>query len=221
MVTSSANSTQRVVIVDDHVVLNEMLTQAVNIFPGFESAGWAADADKARELCLHEQPDIIVLDLVLPRVAGLSLFNDLKTLCPQARFVIFSGNLTPPVIRSVLAAGVEAVVGKGSPLEEFRDALHAVSAGQTYFGSQVRDMIKEIVSRPDAAQEKCQLTPRERTVLRLIAEGLSSKEIAGKLGVSVNTVVNHRSNLMKKTGLHRVAQLSLYAAQIGLVEPAP
>jgi DNA-binding NarL/FixJ family response regulator len=207
-----------VAIIDDHVVLNEMLAQAVGVIDGYDSVGWAANASDALALCRREQPDIIVLDLVLPKVSGLSLLNELREICPKARFVIFSGNLTSTAIRSVLAAGVHAIVGKGSPLGEFRDALHAVTAGQTYFGAQVREMIKDIISHPDgAAAEVSQLTPRERTVLRYIAEGLSSKEIAAKLGVSINTVVNHRSNLMKKTGLHRVAQLSLYAAQIGLI----
>lgn len=209
---------QRVVIVDDHVVLAEILAEAVKAIAGYTMVGWAADAEAALELCLREKPDIIVLDLVMPKVSGLALFNDLKAACPEARFMIFSGNLSQASVKSVLNAGVHAVVGKASPLEEFRDALHAITAGQTYFGSQVRDMIKDIVTRSGSPTPgNHALTPRELTVLRSIAEGMSSKEMAEQLGVSVNTIVNHRSSLMKKTGLHRVAQLSLYAAQIGLV----
>lgn len=209
---------ERVVIIDDHVVLAEILSQAVKVIPGYAMVGWAADAENALSLCQREKPDIIVLDLVMPKVSGLALLNDLKAVCPNARFMIFSGNLSQASVKAVLNAGVHAVVGKASPLEEFREALHAITAGQTYFGSQVRDMIKDIVTRSASpSQADHALTPRELTVLRGIAEGLSSKEMAKQLGVSVNTVVNHRSSLMKKTGLHRVAQLSLYAAQIGLV----
>lgn len=218
MPTSDDTPAQRVAIIDDHVVLAEILSQAIQAVPGYEMVGWAADAESALTMCQRERPDIIVLDLVMPKVSGLTLFNELKAACPEARFMIFSGNLSQASVKAVLNAGVHAVVGKASPLEEFREALHAITAGQTYFGSQVRDMIKDIVTRSGSPnQGNHALTPRELTVLRGIAEGMSSKEMAEQLGVSVNTIVNHRSSVMKKTGLHRVAQLSLYAAQIGLV----
>lgn len=217
--SSTPSSAQRVVVIDDHIALNEMLVQVIGLQSGYEAAGWAATAAEGVELCRRIVPDIIVLDMVMPNVTGISLLQELKQAAPKARFIVFSGNLTPRMVKAVLGAGVQGVVGKGASIDELREALDAVRDDRVYFGSQVRDMVKDLVTQPDkVTHDQAALTPRERTILQCIAQGMSSREMADKLGVSVNTIVNHRSNLMKKTGLHRVAQLSLYAAQIGLVE---
>ena len=217
--SSTASSVQRVVVIDDHIALNEMLVQVIGLQSGYEAAGWAATAADGVELCSRVMPDIIVLDMVMPNVTGLSLLLELKQVAPEARFIVFSGNLTPRMVKAVLGVGVQGVVGKGASIGELREALDAMRDDRVYFGSQVRDMIKDLVTQPDkVTHDRTSLTPRERTILRCVAQGMSSREMADKLGVSVNTVVNHRSNLMKKTGFHRVAQLALYAAQIGLVD---
>ena len=212
------SGTQRVLIVDDHIVVVEMLRQLIGELPGFEVVGWAADAAPAIELAERERPNIIVLDLVLQRSFGMSVLSELRSRLPETRFLIFSGNLRLSAVRQALAAGVLGMIDKGASLDEFRVTLEQVAAGQPYFAGEAGALIRELVQR--RGEEKpsvVELSPREQTVLRLLAAGLSSKEIASRLGLSVHTVVNHRSNLMRKTGLHRVAQLSLYAAEIGLV----
>ena len=108
MPNTSDTPAQRVVIIDDHVVLAEILAQAIQVIPGYEMAGWEADAEAALALCQREKPDIIVLDLVMPKVSGLALFNDLKAVCPDARFMIFSGNLTQASVKAVLNAWPES-----------------------------------------------------------------------------------------------------------------
>jgi DNA-binding NarL/FixJ family response regulator len=208
----------RVAIIDDHSALIEMLSQVIDRIPGFKVIGSAKEAVSGLELCRREKPDIIVLDVVLPRVSGLSLLVDIKSISPESRILIFAGSVSPASVFGAMSAGVAGFLEKTCTLEEFRSALQAVSSGRVYFDSQVSEIIKNIVSRNPVVQSACaKLTPREKTVLGFIANGMSSKEIATLMGVSIHTINNHRSNLMRKIGLHRVAQLTLHAARIGLV----
>ncbi|MDF3057385.1 MAG: uvrY 2 [Rariglobus sp.] len=208
----------KVVIIDDHAAIIGMMTQVVESLPNFKVVGSALDAGSAVALCRNQPVDVIILDLVLPGVSGLALLNDLIVIRPQARVLIFTGNLNPSAMRGALTAGVLGVVEKMATLDIFRAALQSVAIGQTYYGPLAGQLIKGLVSRnPEEKTGITELTKREKTVLCYVAQGMSSKEIAGKLGVSVHTVINHRSNLMKKTGLRRVAQLSLFAAQSGLI----
>jgi DNA-binding NarL/FixJ family response regulator len=216
---SALTGVKRVLIVDDHAVVVDMLKQLIGSMPGFVVVGVAGDATPALEMAERERPDIVVLDLVLQRSFGMTVLAELRARMPDTRFLIFSGNLRLSAVRQALSAGVLGMIDKGSSMEEFRVTLEQVAAGQTYFTGEAGALIRELVQR--RGEEKSpvvELSPREQTVLRLLAGGLSSKEIAKRLGLSVHTVVNHRSNLMRKTGLHRVAQLSLYAAEIGLVD---
>ncbi|HVT74623.1 MAG TPA: response regulator transcription factor [Lacunisphaera sp.] len=205
----------RVVIIDDHTMLNELITSVVNSLKGFQVVGSARTEGEALKLCGREAPDLVVLDLVLSSTYDLSLLAKLERLCPQARIVIFSGNLTPEIIRQVLAAGTYSLISKTATLADFRAALLTIAAGRTYFSPDVSGLIKGLVVGRKTPSPK--LTRREEGVLRLLAQGHSSREIAAALGVSVYTVANHRSRLMKKTGLHRAAQLSLFAVQQGML----
>ena len=196
-----------------------MMAQVVESLPGFRVVGCAPDAEAALGICRERPVDIIILDLILPGVSGLSLLRDLLAVRPHAKVLIFTGNLNAAAMRSALTAGVLGVVEKMASLDTFRAALESVAIGQTYFGPLAGALIKELVSRGSSESPAgAELTKREKTVLCHVAKGFSSKEIADKLGVSVHTVINHRSNLMKKTGLRRVAQLSLFAAQSGLMD---
>ncbi len=204
-----------VVIIDDHMAIVEMMSPVIESIPRFKVVGFALEAAEGLSLCRRLQPQIIVLDLILPPTSGLTLLADLRSVCPQSKVLVFSGNLSSSAIRGAFAAGASGFVEKAGSLDEFRAAMQAMVAGQTYFGAHTSSVIKTLVCRNAPVQSE--LTPRERVILRHIAEGLSSKEIAGKLGISVHTVLNHRSRVMQKTGLHRVAQLSLHAAQLGLI----
>lgn len=215
---SQSAGTTKVVIVDDHAAIIGMMTQVVESLPGFKVVGSALDAEAALAICRSHPVDIVILDLVLPGVSGMSLLTDLMAIRPQLRVLIFTGNLNAASMRGALIGGVLGVVEKMSSLDTFRAALQSVSMGQTYFGPQAGELIKGLVTRGNSpGAGVAELTKREKTVLCHVAQGLSSKEIADKLGVSVHTVINHRSNLMKKTGLRRVAQLSLFAMQSGLI----
>lgn len=214
----------RVVIVDDHVLFREMLTNVVNGVEGLRVVGWARDENEAITLCWRERPDIVVLDLVLPESHGLEALGRISSVSPDARILVFSGNLTPVLIRQVLAAGPYSLVGKGATLDDFRRALLAVAAGRTYFSPEIAAGIRSlVVTRASTGTAGTpRLTAREEAVLGCLARGMSTREIADTLGLSRHTVANHRSRLARKLGLHRVAQLSLYAARQGLLEqPLP
>jgi DNA-binding NarL/FixJ family response regulator len=204
------------VLIDDHSAIIEMLHQVVESVPGYKVVGSAAEATAAFELCRREQPDLIVLDLMLPPQSGLALLTDLQAACPHTRVIIFSGHLHPITIQRALSSGAHGLVEKIAPLDEFREALRVVSSGNVYFCRSASDEVRNLVNlKPSLTAH---LTEREKGVLQAIANGFSSKEISTRLGISIHTVVNHRTRLMKKTGLRGAAQLARYATQIGLVE---
>lgn len=213
----------RVVIVDDHILFKELISGVVNETGGMRVVGWAQTEAEAVQLCERERPDVIILDLLLrtssSEIIALPRF---RQACRDAHVLIFSGNLTPATVRRVLAAGAFSLIGKSATLEEFRQALRTVAAGHTYFSPEIAATIRTLVAgnrRGGGGTRR--LTGREEVVLTHLARGLSSKEIAARLGISPHTVANHRSRLMRKIGLHRVAQLSVYAARQGLIEPEP
>jgi DNA-binding NarL/FixJ family response regulator len=205
-----------VVLIDAHSAIVEMLQQVVESVPGYKVVGSASAAAAAFELCRREQPDLIILDLVLPPRSGLALLTDLQAACPNVRVIIFSGDLHASAIERALSAGVHGLVEKIAGLDEFREALRAVSSGSVYFCRSASDEIRKLVNLKPT--QTARLTEREKGVLQAIANGFSSKEISSRMGISIHTVVNHRTRLMKKTGLRGAAQLARYAAQIGLVE---
>lgn len=213
----------RVVIVEDHVLFREMVTTVVNGIEGLHVVGWACSESEAITLCWQERPDLIVLDLMLPENHGVGTLERITAICRGARVLVFSGNLTQGTIRQVLASGPHSLIGKGATLEEFRRALRMVAAGRTYFSPEIAADIRAMVVTTGAAQAPgtVPLSAREESVLVYLAQGMSSREIAAALDLSPHTVANHRSRLMRKLGLHRVAQLSLYAASRGLIENPP
>jgi DNA-binding NarL/FixJ family response regulator len=211
-------SVRRVVLIDDHAAILEMMQSAVEALPGFQVVGRAETAAAARELCRRERPDIVILDLRLAEASGLALLPELQAAWGRSKVIIFSGHLRLGAIRAALLAGAHGLVEKTAPLEEFHRALRLVGAGQVYFSRYTSDEIRRLVQRrPGQPPRLVRLTEREKSVLRGIAEGLSSKEVAARLGVSRHAIVHHRTRLTKKTGLRGVAQFARYAVQAGLI----
>lgn len=210
---------QTVMVVDDHMSVVEMVGHYIQELPGFNVAGRASSIEAARDEAMRSKPDIIVLDLVLDQgVSGLRLIDDLAKICPKVRYLVFSGNLSVNSVRQALSAGVTGIVDKGAPLFELRKALESAAMDKPYYSPAASAFVRQVVmERRHPGAGSVELTPRERSVLGMLAEGMSSKEIAKRLGLSAHTIVNHRTNLMRKTGLHRVAQLARLAAELGLV----
>jgi DNA-binding NarL/FixJ family response regulator len=138
------------------------------------------------------------------------------------RVLVFSGHENPVIIREMLEAGAHGFVEKTAGLGELRKGLQTVAEGGTYFGPAVSALLRNVVANPSVSTTSRDfLTPREREILQLVAESFSTKEIAQKLNISIKTVDNHRTNLMRKLDLHNVAGITRYAMQVGLIENQP
>lgn len=209
-----------VVIVEDQTAVREMISHIVKADPSFEVVAETGDGHSALELCLKQQPDFIILDVMLPGLNGGEVLRRLAKQLKQTRVLVFSGYQNPPLVREMLQAGAHGFVEKSAPLAELKKGIEIVANGGSYFGPEVAQILRDAVLNPTPPKKQGIgiLTAREREILQLIAESYSTKDVAQKLGISVKTAENHRTNLMKKLDLHDVASLTRYAINHGLIE---
>jgi len=218
MVNANSPRKARIVIIDEQRAIIAMMTPVIESAGGCEVVASVQTPKNAVDVCRSERPDIIIVDLMLSKGFDLALLEGLREACPAAGVLVFSSSLSPMDVRGALSAGVLGIVEKTDTIEEFSAALLAVRQGRAYFSTHVSELVKNIVVRGKGPPGNARpISRREQMVLTLIAEGHGSREIAAKLGISVYTVLNHRASLTRKTGLHGVAQLSLYAVERGLV----
>jgi DNA-binding NarL/FixJ family response regulator len=213
-----AHNMKRLVIIEDQTAIREMLAEILRMDPSFKLVGESGDGQRAYQLCLETKPDVIVLDAKLPGLNGVDLLRRLTKVLANLRVLVFSGHENPVLVREMLEAGANGFVEKTAGLLEFKKGLETVANGGTYFGPAVAALLRNVVANPGASASADFLTDREREILQLVAESYSTKEIAAKLSISVKTVDNHRTNLMRKLNLHDVASLTRYALEIGLIE---
>jgi DNA-binding NarL/FixJ family response regulator len=210
---------KRLVIIEDQTAIREMLAEILRLDPNYKLVGEAGDGQSALNLCFETKPDLIVLDAKLPGLNGVEILRRVVKQLKNVRVLVFSGHENPVLVREMLEAGAHGFVEKTAGLFEFKKGLETVANGGTYFGPAVAALLRNVVANPSASNTPDFLTDREREVLQLVAESHSTKDIANKLNISVKTVDNHRTNLMRKLNLHDVASLTRYAVEIGLVEP--
>lgn len=209
---------KRIVIVEDQTAIREMLAEILRIDPAYKIVGESGDGQEACNLCLDLKPDVLVLDARLPGLSGVDILRRIAKQLKNTRILIFSGYESPALVREMLEAGAHGFVEKTAGLIEFKKGLETVANGGTYFGPGVAALLRNVVANNSPASGADLLTDREREILKLVAESHSTKEIAQKLGISVKTVDNHRTNLMRKLNLHDVASLTRYALEIGLID---
>lgn len=209
---------KRLVIIEDQTAIREMLAEILGMDSSFKIVGESGDGQSAYQLCLDVKPDVIILDAKLPGLNGVDLLRRLNKVLTNVRVLVFSGHENPVLVREMLEAGAHGFVEKTAGLFEFKKGLETVANGGTYFGPAVAALLRNVVANPSASSSSDFLTDREREILQLVAESYSTKEIASKLNISVKTVDNHRTNLMRKLNLHDVASLTRYALEIGLIE---
>lgn len=209
---------KRVVIVEDQTAIREMVAEILRSDSTYKIVGECGDGQSGLTMCQELKPDLVVLDAKLPGLNGVDLLRRLAKVLKHTRFLIFSGYENPVLVREMLEAGAHGFVEKTAGLSEFRKGIQTVANGGTYFGPNVAALLLNVVTNPGAASSHDMLTDREREILQLVAESYSTKEIAAKLGISVKTVDNHRTNLMRKLDLHDVASLTRYAIEIGLID---
>jgi len=209
---------KRLVIIEDQTAIREMLVEILGLDSNYQLVGEAGNGQDGLQLCLDTNPDIVVLDAKLPGLNGVEVLRRLEKRLPNMRVLIFSGHENPVLVREMIEAGAHGFVEKTAGLFEFKKGLETVAAGGTYFGPAVAALLRNVVANPGASNTPDFLTDREREILQLIAESNSTKDIAARLGISMKTVDNHRTNLMRKLNLHDVASLTRHALETGLIQ---
>jgi DNA-binding NarL/FixJ family response regulator len=210
---------KRLVIIEDQTAIREMLVEILRLDNNYLLSGEAGNGQEGLQLCLDVKPDVVVLDAKLPGLNGVEVLRRLGKRLPNMRVLVFSGHENPVLVREMIEAGAHGFVEKTAGLFEFKKGLETVAGGGTYFGPAVAALLRNVVANPESSNTPDFLTDREREILQLIAESNSTKDIAAKLSISMKTVDNHRTNLMRKLNLHDVASLTRYAVETGLIQP--
>lgn len=211
----------RIVIAEDYTILREGLRSLLSTDPAFEVVGEAEDGRQAIERAAKLKPDLILLDLSMPRTSGLDAIREIKRLSPQTRICVLTIHKAEEYILATLEAGADGYVLKEASHAELTLAIRSILAGKRYLSPGVSG--KVIEGYLDGRKTFKTTTPwdtltqREREILKLIAEGYRNSEIAQYLFISVKTVEKHRANLMKKLDLHSTAALTAYGIEKGLV----
>lgn len=215
---TTATQIKRLVIVEDQTAIREMLAEILRFDPSYKIVGECGDGKLACDLLLDLKPDVVVLDARLPGLSGVDILRRVAKQLKSTRIIIFSGYESPALVREMLEAGAHGFVEKTAGLIELKKGLESVANGGTYFGPGIAALLRNVVANNNPTTGTDLLTDREREILKLVAESHSTKEIALKLNISVKTVDNHRTNLMRKLNLHDVASLTRYALEIGLID---
>lgn len=210
----------RILIADDHEVVRRGLTAQLAHNPAWVVVAEATNGRDAVEQALQVKPDLIVLDLSMPQLNGLSAARRILAADPAARILILTVHESEQLAREVLAAGALGYVLKSDAGRTLIAALEALIDGRPYFTSKVGRMVLEGYLRAPAPEIVTQpvLSARELEVVQLLAEGRSNKDVAKALGISVKTAETHRSNIMRKTGFASLADLVRYAVRNGIIE---
>lgn len=208
-------------IADDHGIVREGLRRLLEAEPDIKVCAEAADGREVLEKAERHRPDVVVLDITMPRLGGLETLQRLRADHPGMKVVLLSVHGEPPFIQSAVALGADGYVLKGGRAGEVLAAVRAVTRGGSYFSPPVAREIAEQLRKPQrsAPDPFTALSAREREVLQRIAEGLSAKEIASELEISIKTVEAHRTSLMRKLGARKATELVRYALRHGLIQP--
>jgi len=212
----------RVVLVDDHALVRQGFRRILEDDPDIEVVGEAGSGLDAVALVKKSDPDVVVMDMSMPEMNGLHATMELVKQRPGTKVLILSMYSDEQYVRNALDAGAKGYILKSAIENDLTRAVKAVAAGEQYLAPELSSVLIRAIqtgSFEKAADPYDRLTQREKQVLQLIAHGKSNKEIAVMLDLSVNTVAVHRANLMSALGVHKTAELVLFAVKKGLVLP--
>jgi DNA-binding NarL/FixJ family response regulator len=210
----------RILLVDDHALVRAGMKSLLREIEGVEVVAEASDGAEALRLAEQERPDVVLMDIAMKGMNGLDAAARLREQRPEAKVIILSMHTSEEYVLLALRAGAAAYLIKDSATSELELALKSVMRGETYLSPAIsRQVVEGYVQRVGAGAVADPLTPRQREVLKRIAEGRSTKEIAYDLQLSVKTVETHRAQIMERLGIRDVAGLVRYAMRVGLVPP--
>lgn len=210
---------KRVLLVDDHKIFLAGLTELINSTGDFEVVATAADGPDALALVARHTPDVVFTDITMPGIDGIEFTRQLAAEFPKVKIICLSMHADAQLIESMFKAGASAYVLKDCELTDLVEAVRKVTAGETYMSGSVAEVIAESFRQPGSATGKggeAALTEREQQVLVLLADGLTTKQVASKLNLSIKTIGSHREHLMRKLKTRSVAGLTKYAIREGL-----
>jgi DNA-binding NarL/FixJ family response regulator len=212
----------RVLVVDDQTVVREGLVMLLGLSPGVEVVGAAADGDQAVELAKQRRPDVVLMDLRMPRTDGVAATRRILAELPNTRVIVLTTYADDESVFAALEAGARGYLTKDAPAAEIQHAIHTVHAGEALLDPSVQRRLLERALNASAPATQASstypdgLTQREAEVLREIAAGLSNREIAERLYISEATVKTHVNNIFSKANLRDRAQAVVYALHHGL-----
>ncbi|MBY0249705.1 MAG: response regulator transcription factor [Nitrospiraceae bacterium] len=206
-----------ILLADDHLIVREGLKVLLER-EGFSVVGEASDGREALQLAQNLRFDVAVLDLSMPLLNGIDAGRAILQACPKAKVILLTMHTEDHQILGALRAGIKGYVLKSKAAEELVQAIQEVSRGKMYLtpGASAT-VVQAYLTKTDLPSEP--LSPRERQLLQLIAEGKTTKEAAEFLGISIKTAESHRTRMMQKLNIHETASLVRYAIRIGLVSP--
>jgi DNA-binding NarL/FixJ family response regulator len=209
----------RIVLADDHHLVRTGMRALLQSLPDVAVVGETGDGREAVDLVRAQAPNIVLMDIAMPGLNGLEATARIAKEFPQTRVIILSMHASEEYVQTALRAGAAGYLLKNAAPEELWLAIQAVMRGETWLSSAISRLVVEeyLGARGESTGSLAQLTPRQREILQLIAEGKTTKQIAAALAVSIKTVETHRAQLMERLGIHDVAGLVRYAIRHGLV----
>jgi DNA-binding NarL/FixJ family response regulator len=208
----------RILIADDHDIVRLGLRQLLTAQPGWEICAEATTGEKAVTLAKQFEPQVVVMDIGMPELSGIDATRKICGLLPDTKIVVLTMHFSDQLIRDIVEAGACGYVLKSDADRDLVAAVRTVVNGGSYFTSRAADAIAGQHNRPAATSFKRRLTPREREIVQLLADGKTSKEVGVSLGISTKTAETHRSNVMRKLALHSLPELVRYAIKNKIVE---
>jgi DNA-binding NarL/FixJ family response regulator len=210
----------RVLIADDHTMVRESLVSVLQAEGDVQVVAQAADGIEAVEKALQLRPEIVIIDLSMPRLSGIEVIRRLHDAAPAIRILVLTMHQEDEYVLQAVRVGASGYLVKDSAAAELLAAVRAVHAGRGYFGPQAASTLARQVQHPERTLDDPygRLTAREREVFHLIAEGMTTKEIARRLSISVKTAENHRGRVLEKLDMRNTAELVRYALRKGLID---
>jgi DNA-binding NarL/FixJ family response regulator len=211
----------RVAVVDDQRLFARGLSGLVELLPGVEVVGVAYNGEEAIALCRKEEPDVILMDISMPKMDGISATREIKALLPRAAVIILTGHEEDEHVFEGIKAGAQGYLLKDSEPEDLSRAIHTVYAGDTIIAP---DLAQKMLTtfeggRPGGSAHLAPpLTERELEVIKALAQGMSDRQIARSLGISEKTVRNHTSNIYRKLHIFDRTQAVIYAVREGVID---